>query len=128
MTQLHYYAIDANPPVANRWYGRLASITTGSIQSQSITSYDLVGNVTGLSSADHTGEAIAASDNELDQLVGFGGIETYAYIPGGQRSDIGNLQTKGSAAYTYATTGAFPRHAPTSILTIGAHGYDQNGN
>ncbi|MCL4545837.1 MAG: hypothetical protein M1118_14820 [Chloroflexi bacterium] len=127
-TQYHYYALDTSPPVANEWFGRLAQIVTGSLQNEQVTSYDLVGNPTGLSYSDHTSESFAATYNEWDQLTAFGSLEGYGYIPSGQQVDIGTLQTKGSESYSYSTPGQPRPHAPTSISGVGSYGYDANGN
>lgn len=48
VTQYRCYALGQAPPRPNQWYGRLYRLTTGSVQDQTMTSYDAVGNPTGI--------------------------------------------------------------------------------
>jgi hypothetical protein len=94
-TNYAYYALDVTPPITNAWYGRLAQIVTGNQQSETLSSYYGVGNPTGINYGDHTGEGFVAGYNEWDQLTSYGSLEGYSYIPSGQQTNIGTLQTKG---------------------------------
>lgn len=101
---------------------------TGSVQSETLSSYDLVGNPTGVNYGDHTGEGFLAGYNEWDQLTSHGALETYEYLAGIPGYNLGALQGKGGATYSYPAPGQPQVHAPTSVSGIGGFGYDPNGN
>ena len=70
-TTWKYFGIDQQASVNNRWYGLPYQVQTASLQNQTFgtsNGYDLVGNPTSLSYADHTSESLTFAYDALDQI------------------------------------------------------------
>ena|GEM_PF-3132555 len=131
-TTWSYFGLDVQASVMNRWYGLPYQVQTGTLQNQTFApsgGYDMVGNPTNVSYADHTNESLGYSYNELDQLTSLSGSASEGYGNYLQGSaDIGNLLASREGTYSYPAAGQPHPHAPSSASNVGSYQYDPNGN
>jgi hypothetical protein len=133
-TTVQYWGVDHLGVPSTELFGLLYQILAGSAQNMTFGSYDLTGNPTGVSYADHTAESLTYGYNELNQLVSVAGVAgspamSYNQPTGGLVYNIGNLMSYGSLnPYSYPTPGSARPHAPTSVSGLGSYQYDANGN